>query len=213
LLLSPPLFFVARLVDLESLAHFGDRLSVMALGAWSFWSLRRAACPGAGAARHGRNPLLIGLVHDIGGAGSLMLFLPALVAGSTAQSALFLLPFAFGSTLAMSALTSTVARVGGRLARAALPSAERDAVRGRRRGALGAPSADLSRACSLNNPHISLDAFECPTPRSSASVTKIAAQSRLAQPSANDLFQNAFALDTCPEARVASRSGASKTRV
>lgn len=126
LLLGLPLLFVARLVELESLARFGDRLSALALiamGAWSFWSLRRPTAHGA--TSDGRSPLLIGLVHGIGGAGSLMLFLPSLVTGSTGQSALFLLSFAFGSTLAMAGLTSTVARLGSRIARAAIPRAQR----------------------------------------------------------------------------------------
>ena len=108
------------------LATFGDRLSAVALivmGAWSLFTLARSG--GSGGAHDGRQPLIIGLVHGIGGAGSLMLFMPVLVSGSLEKTMLFLLAFAAGSTLAMAALTSALARLGTKLARSTLPRAQR----------------------------------------------------------------------------------------
>jgi len=126
LLLGVPLLFFAALVDLESLSRFGDRFSALALlamGAWSHWSLRRPSA--ARGMRDAQSPLWIGLVHGVGGAGTLMLFLPALVAGSVELGASFLLAFALGSTLAMAAFTSVIARAGARLSRAAIPRVQR----------------------------------------------------------------------------------------
>ena len=125
LLLCVPLVFAARLVELQALASFGNRLSAVALivmGAWSLHAIHAARSSGNVDRRH---PVVIGLVHGIGGAGSLMLVLPVLVSGSPAKTLLFLLAFAFGSTVAMAALTSMLARLGAKLARSMLPRAQR----------------------------------------------------------------------------------------
>ena len=127
LVLCIPLLLALRLGNLEMLAAFGDRLSAVALivmGAWSLFTLLRSGSSSRGA-HDGRQPLVIGLVHGIGGAGSLMLFMPVLVSGSLEKTILFLLAFAAGSTLAMAALTSALARLGTKLARSTLPRAQR----------------------------------------------------------------------------------------
>jgi len=126
LALSVPFLFASRVVELEALASFGNRLSAAALlvmGLWSYRSLRQNA--GARTARDARSPVMIGLVHGIGGAGSLLLVLPVLVSGALATTLLFLLAFAVGSTLAMAGLTSILARLGSALARSVLPRAQR----------------------------------------------------------------------------------------
>jgi hypothetical protein len=126
LLLTIPLLFAARVAPLETFAAFGDRLSALALiamGVGSYVALRKREK--ADGATHLRSPLVIGLVHGIGGAGSLMLVLPVLVSGSLEKTLLFLLAFAFGSTLAMAGLTAVLARLGKKLARSALPRAQR----------------------------------------------------------------------------------------
>lgn len=126
LLLGIPLLFAARFASLESFAAFGDRLSALALIAMGVWSYR-ALCKRekAHAVTDSRSPRLIGLVHGIGGAGSLMLVLPVLATGSFEKTLLFLLAFAAGSTLAMAGLTSVLARLGKKLAHTALPRAQR----------------------------------------------------------------------------------------
>jgi hypothetical protein len=124
--LSIPLLLAVRLGSLEMLATFGDRLSAVALivmGIWSLFTLGRSA--NSDGASDGRQPLVIGLVHGVGGAGSLMLFMPVLVSGSLESTLLFLLAFAAGSTLAMAALTFALARLGTKLARSILPRAQR----------------------------------------------------------------------------------------
>jgi nickel/cobalt exporter len=126
LALSVPLLFVARFATLESFATFGERLSALALiamGVWSYAALRRRER--ARETSDSRSPLVIGLVHGIGGAGSLMLVLPVLVTASFETTMLFLFAFAAGSTLAMAGLTSLLAKLGARLARSALPRAQR----------------------------------------------------------------------------------------
>ena len=65
LLLSLPLVFAARFVDLGALAAFGTRLSGVALlvmGLWSYRNLRRGSTRRETHDLH-RGPLLIGLVH------------------------------------------------------------------------------------------------------------------------------------------------------
>lgn len=126
LLLSVPLLFAARLGMLETLATFGDRLSALALlvmGLWSYHGLRKTS--GGEPVRDRRDPLAIGLIHGIGGAGSLLLFLPVLVSGSLGKTVLFLCAFAVGSTMAMAGLTSALAKLGGALARSAIPRVQR----------------------------------------------------------------------------------------
>ncbi|MFZ5896040.1 MAG: hypothetical protein ACOY0T_33600 [Myxococcota bacterium] len=126
LVLALPLLFATRVVELELLARLGDRLSAIALlamGAWSYRALRNGQH--AQRASDTRDPLIIGLVHGVGGAASLMLVLPVLVSGSLAKTLLFLFAFAFGSTLAMAALTSALARLGNKLAAATLPRTQR----------------------------------------------------------------------------------------
>ena len=126
LVVSIPLLVAAHLVELSVLASFGDRLSALALfvmGAWSYRALR--------ASRHledvhdRRGPHLIGLVHGVAGAGSLLLMLPVLVSGSLAKTLLFLVAFGAGSTFAMAGLTSVLAKLGSRIARSALGRVQR----------------------------------------------------------------------------------------
>jgi hypothetical protein len=126
LALAIPLLFATHVVAPDALALFGDRLSALALlamGAWSYRSLARRE-PSHDVA-NGRRPFAIGLVHGIGGAGSLMLLVPVLVGGSLEKTLLFLVAFGAGSTLAMAALTTALATLGARLARSVLPRAQR----------------------------------------------------------------------------------------
>jgi hypothetical protein len=126
LAIAVPLLVARRFTGLEALAAFGDRLSALALllmGAWSYYALggRKRSRDGG----DGRKPFVIGLVHGVGGAGSLMLLLPVLVSGAFETTLLFLIAFALGSTVAMAALTSVLAKIGTRLARSVLPRAQR----------------------------------------------------------------------------------------
>jgi hypothetical protein len=126
LLLSVPLVFAAHLVELRTVAAFGDRLSALALllmGIWSFRSLRRNQRSPDGVDH--RQPLVIGLIHGIAGAGSLVLLLPVVLGGALETTLLFLVAFAAGSTFAMATLTSLLAKLGTKLARSALPRAQR----------------------------------------------------------------------------------------
>jgi nickel/cobalt transporter (NicO) family protein len=119
LLLALPVLWLAERVHLPLLASVGERLAGLALllsAAWSFYQVRRAARePQRAAPREGNNALLIGVIHGLTGAASLMLVVPYLAAGSRLTSAVFLLAFSLGSTLAMAWLTSALARVGARL--------------------------------------------------------------------------------------------------
>jgi hypothetical protein len=126
LLVSIPLLFAVHLVELSVLASIGDRLSALALfvmGAWSYRALRGSRH--FEHARDRRGPHLIGLVHGIAGAGSLLLVLPVLVSGSLARTLLFLFAFGAGSTFAMAGLTSVLAKLGSRIAGATLARAQR----------------------------------------------------------------------------------------
>jgi hypothetical protein len=130
LLLSIPLLFLARAVELAVFASLGERLSGLALLLMGLWSLRAQGRPSsAGSKRRDaraerRDPLLIGLVHGIGGAGSLLLLLPVLVSGSVEKTLLFLIAFALGSTLAMAALTAVFAKIGFKLEKSLISRAQ-----------------------------------------------------------------------------------------
>jgi nickel/cobalt transporter (NicO) family protein len=115
LLLSRPLLLLARVTQLETFASFGDRLSGFALLLMGLWSLRAARRGRADRERDRRDPIVIGSIHGIGGAGSLLLVLPVLVSGSTETTLLFLAAFSAGSTLAMAVLTAMIARIGAKL--------------------------------------------------------------------------------------------------
>jgi len=126
LLLAVPLLVMSRFFELEVLATYGNRLSALALiamGTWSLLALRKRARSPEGV--DARNPLYIGFVHGIGGAGSLLLVLPLLVSGSLDKTLLFLLAFGVGSTLAMGGLTSLLGRVGSKLNPATTSRAQR----------------------------------------------------------------------------------------
>jgi nickel/cobalt transporter (NicO) family protein len=121
LLLALPAVWFTQAVHLPWLAAVGDRLAGLALlltAAWSFYQARAhalgartaAATPGIG-----RNAFLVGVVHGLTGAASLMLVVPMLASGSRVASLAFLFAFALGSTLGMALLTSLVARLGSRL--------------------------------------------------------------------------------------------------
>jgi hypothetical protein len=110
----PVLLLVSRFVHLPTLARWGDRfagfaLLMAALFAW------RARARADRASADTRRPLIVGLVHGVSGAGSLLLVLPMLVAGSVAHTLSFLGAFSIGSTLAMAALTTAIAKLGAGL--------------------------------------------------------------------------------------------------
>jgi nickel/cobalt transporter (NicO) family protein len=123
LLLALPVVWLTHAVHLPWLAAVGDRLAGLALlvtAAWSFYQARaHAALGAAGTAAAtrgvGRNAFLVGVVHGLTGAASLMLVVPMLASGSRLSSLAFLLAFALGSTLGMALLTSLLARVGSTL--------------------------------------------------------------------------------------------------
>ncbi|HET9959149.1 MAG TPA: hypothetical protein VFQ61_31880 [Polyangiaceae bacterium] len=115
LALALPLVWWSTVAPLPWLAALGDRLggvALMLMAGWSWWSLRR---PLSSKDADTRRPWLIGLVHGITGATSLLLVLPMLVSGSPSLTLTYLLAFALGSTLAMATLTSALARLGQRL--------------------------------------------------------------------------------------------------
>lgn len=135
LLLALPVVWFTQSVHLPWLAALGDRLAGLALiatAAWSFFhgrahtaSVARVVAGGAAAAGAAeasaatrvvaRNALLVGVVHGVTGAASLLLLVPMLAAGSRLVSVGFLVAFALGSTLGMALLTSLLARLGSRL--------------------------------------------------------------------------------------------------
>jgi len=125
LLLALPVVWFTQAVHLPWLAAVGERMAGLALlltAAWSFYAARRRAigasdaAAGSSASAHGRNALLVGVVHGLTGAASLLLMVPMLASGSRLGSLVFLVAFALGSTLGMAVLTSLLARVGSRLA-------------------------------------------------------------------------------------------------
>jgi len=151
LLLALPVVWFTHTVHLPWLAAIGDRLAGLALlvtAAWSFYQARThtlgvaaaasSAVAGDGSAATargvGRNALLVGVVHGLTGAASLMLLVPMLASGSRLGSVAFLFAFALGSTVGMALLTSLLARLGSRLD---------PRVLGRSRGLLCAASAAL----------------------------------------------------------------------
>ena len=119
LLLALPVLWVAERIQLPLLATVGERVAGLALllsAVWSFRQVRlQARQPQGAAPDHGKNALLIGVLHGLTGAASLMLVVPVLLAGSRSTSIAFLLAFSLGSTLAMAWLTSALARLGARL--------------------------------------------------------------------------------------------------
>lgn len=114
LLLSVPLLLLSQVVHLPTLATWGDKLAGVALLAAAAFSWRNRGKNGAAAADT-RQPALVGVVHGVTGAGSLLLVLPMLVSGSLHHTLLFLGAFALGSTCAMAALTTAIAKLGARL--------------------------------------------------------------------------------------------------
>ena len=122
LLLALPVLLLARYAQLPALAAWGDRLAGVALlvaAAFAWRSRAQAGDPARDAAR----PMLVGLIHGVSGAGSLLLVLPVLVSGSLPNTLLFLLAFALGSTLAMALLTTLIAKLGARLSQPVLARA------------------------------------------------------------------------------------------
>lgn len=122
LVLALPVLLLSRHAQLPALASWGDRLAGVALlAAAAFaWRARRHA---SDAASDARRPALVGLIHGISGAGSLLLVLPVIISGSLQYTLLFLLAFALGSTLAMALLTTLIAKLGARWSRPALARA------------------------------------------------------------------------------------------
>jgi nickel/cobalt transporter (NicO) family protein len=112
-LLSLPLLLLSQVVHVPMFAQWGDKLAGFALLAAAAWSWRSAK--NTDAAADTRRPAFVGLVHGISGAGSLLLVLPVLIAGSLQHTLLFLGAFSIGSTLAMALLTALIAKVGSGL--------------------------------------------------------------------------------------------------
>lgn len=134
-LLALPVMWLTHSVHLPWLAAAGERVAGLALlltAAWSYHQARAHALSVARAASAasseggatgeapvralGRGALLVGMVHGLTGAASLMLMVPMLASGSRLASVVFLFAFALGSTLGMALLTSVLARVGAKLA-------------------------------------------------------------------------------------------------
>ena len=116
LLLCVPVLWLAQHTRLPFLASLGDRLAGIALVATalvSFLQLRRHPVVDGEAA--GRNAVVVGFIHGLTGAASLLLVVPMLAGGSLPASLVFLLAFAAGSTAGMAVLTSVLARLGTRL--------------------------------------------------------------------------------------------------
>ena len=113
ILLALPVLLLAHVVQVPVLAHWGDKLAGFALLAAAAWSWRSSRT-GVDAAES-RRPAVVGLIHGISGAGSLLLVLPVLVSGSLHHTLLFLGAFSLGSTLAMAVLTSLIAKLGSGL--------------------------------------------------------------------------------------------------
>jgi nickel/cobalt exporter len=140
LLLALPVVWLAHAVHLPWLAAVGERVAGLALlltAAWSFYQARahaRAAARATATRGGGRNAFLMGVVHGLTGAASLMLVVPMLASGSRLTSLAFLFAFALGSTLGMALLTSLLARLGSKLD---------PRVLGRSRALLGAASGAL----------------------------------------------------------------------
>lgn len=123
LLLALPLLLLSHLVHVPTWAGAGERLAGVAILAAAAWSWHRRNHASRSSADT-RQPLLVGLVHGVSGAGSLVLVLPVLVAGSLSNTLLFLAAFAIGSTVAMAALTALIAKLGARLEQHTLARAQ-----------------------------------------------------------------------------------------
>lgn len=118
LLLALPVLWLTQAVHLPWLATVGDKLAGVALMATAGWSFYQSRGHTATSVRlpFGGSATLVGLVHGLTGAASLMLVVPMLASGSRLASVAFLFAFALGSTLGMAALTCLLARLGSRLA-------------------------------------------------------------------------------------------------
>lgn len=113
--LALSLLLAAHHAHVETVAAWGDRFAGIALmtsASWSAWCARRHVVAGAA---DERNPLWVGLIHGVSGAGSLLLLMPALSGGSNVHGGVFLAAFAAGSTIAMAGLTHAIAKVGASL--------------------------------------------------------------------------------------------------
>jgi hypothetical protein len=116
LLLCAPVLWLAQHARLPFLASVGDRLAGVALlgtAIVSFIQVRRQAAVDEDGV--GRNAVVVGFIHGLTGAASLLLIVPMLAGGSLPSSLVFLGAFAAGSTATMAALTSVLARLGARL--------------------------------------------------------------------------------------------------
>jgi nickel/cobalt transporter (NicO) family protein len=123
LLLAIPVLWLAQFVHLPTLATWGDKLAGAALLAAAAWSWRSRS-KSAAAAADPRRPAIVGVVHGVSGAGSLLLVLPVLISGSLQHTVLFLAAFSIGSTLAMAVLTTAIAKVGSRLSERVMSRAQ-----------------------------------------------------------------------------------------
>ena len=95
--------------------EFGVGVMLVGLGAWLLWSLlheraHRLAGEEAGAHRHGRGTLWVGLAHGLSGTAPLVAALTSTMAGSPLRASAYLLLFGVGTTAAM-ALYAVVAGV------------------------------------------------------------------------------------------------------
>ena len=118
LLLCVPVLWLAQRAQLPLLASVGDRVAGVALLATAIVSLiqvrRHAAAAPVGASAQ-QSAIVVGFVHGLTGAASLLLVVPMLASGSLWSSLVFLMAFAAGSTATMALLTSVLARLGSRL--------------------------------------------------------------------------------------------------
>jgi hypothetical protein len=115
LVLALPLLVLSNLVHLPTLATWGQRGAGAALLMAAGWSLWTARTRSAEHNTDSRTPLMVGLLHGMTGAGSLLLVLPVLVSGSLERTVLFLAAFSVGGALAMALLTSVIAKLGAKL--------------------------------------------------------------------------------------------------
>ncbi|HYO95880.1 MAG TPA: hypothetical protein VER33_15280 [Polyangiaceae bacterium] len=115
LALALPLILMAELMELSLWAAWGQRLAGAALIVMALYGLRRLQVAPHGSAASLKAAMGVGFIHGLTGAGSLVLVLPVLVAGSPPSSLAFLLAFGAGSTAAMAAFTTLLARVGSKM--------------------------------------------------------------------------------------------------
>jgi nickel/cobalt transporter (NicO) family protein len=117
LLLSLPALVFASALHLPLLATIGERLagaSLVATAAWSYYQIHRSVAV-APIPHAQRSAILLGFVHGLTGAASLLLVLPMVASAPRLTSAAFLVAFAIGSILGMALLTAFLARIGSRL--------------------------------------------------------------------------------------------------